>query len=209
MRWLLLWIILAAPAGAQSHKAGEFDYFVLSLSWSPNWCALEGDARNSEQCDARHDHGWIMHGLWPQFERGYPEFCQTAKQPPSRGMTTAMSDIMGTPGLAWYQWRKHGSCTNYTAAAYYTAARDAYDGINRPAVLRKITETYRIAPSVIEDAFLQSNPEMRADQITITCRNDHIQEARVCLTKELELRACGPDVRRDCTAKNALFTPIR
>lgn len=124
-------------------------------------------------------------------------------------MTAEMSDIMGTSGLAWYQWRKHGTCTGWSSEQYYEVAREAYSGITRPPNLRKLDKTYRIAPTVIEDAFLQSNPEMRADQITITCRDGHIQEARICLTKDLELRTCGADVIRDCTAKNALFTPIR
>jgi len=59
-----LFISLAAPLRAQD-VAGEFDYYVMSLSWSPNWCALEGDARGSPQCDDSADFGWVLHGLWP------------------------------------------------------------------------------------------------------------------------------------------------
>ena len=118
MRALLIWLMLALPAMAQD-RSGEFDYYVLSLSWSPNWCALEGDARGSDQCDARHDHGWILHGLWPQYHRGYPEYCNTTERPPSRAMTRDMADIMGTSGLAWHQWKKHGVCSGLSASAYY------------------------------------------------------------------------------------------
>ena len=100
MRILLIWMLMALPSWGEGEKAGEFDYYVLSLSWSPNWCAYEGDARDSDQCDARHNHGWILHGLWPQYERGFPDYCQTATRPPSRSMTAEMADIMGTPGLA-------------------------------------------------------------------------------------------------------------
>ena len=101
MRAALIWLLTALPLAAEGERAGEFDYFVLALSWSPNWCALEGDARRSPQCDAAEDHGWILHGLWPQFERGYPSYCKSAERPPSRGMTAQMADIMGTGGLAW------------------------------------------------------------------------------------------------------------
>ncbi|WP_300058963.1 ribonuclease T2 [uncultured Roseobacter sp.] len=209
MRSLLFWLLTALPLAAQDHRAGEFDYYVLSLSWSPNWCALEGDARGSEQCEARHDHGWILHGLWPQYERGYPEYCRTSVRAPSRRMTAEMSDIMGTSGLAWHQWKKHGTCSGLEAADYYTLSRDAYGRITRPPVFRQLDKVVRLPASVVEEAFLEANPDLSAKGITITCREGHIQEARICLTRDLELRTCGADVRRDCGAANALFTPIR
>lgn len=188
--------------------SGAFDYYVMALSWSPNWCTLTGDARNSDQCDARHDHGWILHGLWPQFEQGYPQFCQTAKRAPSRAMTRDMSDIMGTAGLAWHQWKKHGTCSGLDAPSYYSLSRAAYATVQRPELLRDLNRTVRIAPHVIQQTFLDANPGLQADQITITCKQGHIQEARICLTKKLAFRRCGRDVLNDC-AVPALFAPIR
>lgn len=209
MRWLLVWITLASGAVADGEKAGEFDYYVLSLSWSPNWCALEGDARKSDQCDARHDHGWILHGLWPQYHRGFPSLCRSTERPPTRGMTNDMADIVGTSGLAWYQWKKHGTCSGLSASAYYALSREAYERINRPPVFRGLDNAVRLPASVVEDAFLASNPGLERDMITITCKNNHIQEARLCLSKSLDPVPCGQDVVRDCTSKNALFTPVR
>lgn len=209
MRWLIASLFAALPLGAQSDTAGTFDYYVLSLSWSPNWCALEGDARGSEQCEPRHDHGWILHGLWPQYEQGFPDYCQSAERAPSRQMTAGMADIMGTPGLAWHQWKKHGTCAGESAKQYFAISREAYARIARPEILRRLTEPVRVPPHVIEEAFLEANPDLQPDQITITCRDGHIQEARICLTRDLEPRQCGRDVIRDCSAKNALFTPIR
>ncbi|WP_415401467.1 ribonuclease T2 family protein [Tateyamaria sp. SN3-11] len=209
MRYLLIWLMLAMPVWGEGEKAGEFDYYVLSLSWSPNWCAYEGDARGSDQCDARHDHGWIMHGLWPQFHRGYPSYCRNAERPPSRGMTAEMADIMGTSGLAWHQWKKHGVCTGLSAPAYYALSREAYGRVVRPPVFRKLDKTVRLPASVVQDAFLQANPGMEPDGVTITCRDGHIQEARICLSRDLDPVPCGQDVVRDCSARDALFTPIR
>jgi ribonuclease T2 len=209
MRWLLVWITLASGAVSDGEKAGEFDYYVLSLSWSPNWCALEGDARKSDQCDARHDHGWILHGLWPQYHRGFPSLCRSTERPPTRGMTNDMADIMGTSGLAWYQWKKHGTCSGLSASAYYALSREAYERITRPPVFRGLDQAVRLPASVVEDAFLASNPGLERDMITITCKNNHIQEARLCLSKSLDPVPCGQDVVRDCTSKNALFTPVR
>ena len=208
MRGLLIWLLLATPTMAED-RAGIFDYYVLALSWSPNWCAYEGDARGSDQCDARHDHGWILHGLWPQYHRGYPEYCPTSQRAPSRAMTRDMADIMGTSGLAWHQWKKHGVCTGLSAPAYYALSREAYDRVVRPEVFRKLDRTVRLPALVVEEAFLQSNPAMEGDGVTITCRAGHIQEARICLSRDLTPVPCGQDVVRDCRAKDALFTPVR
>lgn len=214
MRLLILCLVtlfaFSPPtAQAEGEIAGEFDYYVLALSWSPNWCSLEGDARRSPQCDASEDHGWIMHGLWPQFHRGFPSNCRTPERPPSRGLTAEMADIMGTSGLAWYQWKKHGSCTGLSAPAYYETARAAYDGVVRPPVFRKVKNDIRLPASVIEEAFLKSNPDMEADGVTVTCKSGYIQEVRICLSKDLDPVPCGRDVIKDCTLDNALFTPIR
>ncbi|MEP2640310.1 ribonuclease T2 [Roseobacter sp.] len=209
MRAALLWLLMALPATAQDHRAGVFDYFVLSLSWSPTWCTLVGDARGSDQCAPRHDHGWILHGLWPQYETGYPEYCRTNARAPSRAMTAGMADIMGTSGLAWHQWKKHGVCSGLTAADYYALSREAYASVTRPPVFRRLDKSVRLPPSVVEEAFLEANPQLTPRRITITCKSGHIQEARVCLTRDLQPRTCGADVIRDCTAPKALFTPIR
>jgi len=209
MRWVLIWIIAAMPAWAEGEKAGEFDYYVLSLSWSPNWCALQGDQQGSEQCEERYDYGWIMHGLWPQYQRGFPSYCQSGQRPPSRALTADMADIMGTPGLAWYQWKKHGSCSGLSASDYYALSRLAYEKVVRPQVFRKLERTVKVPAAVVEEAFLKANPDWKADMLTITCKNGYIQEARLCLSRALQPVSCGQDVIRDCRMSDALFTPVR
>ena len=212
MRWLIIWIFSVLPAlaaMAEGEKPGVFDYYVLSLSWSPNWCALEGDARKSEQCDTRQDHGWILHGLWPQFHRGFPSYCQSVKRPPSPSMTADMAEIMGTSGLAWHQWKKHGVCSGLSAKDYYALSRRAYEQVVRPPVFRRLDRTVKLPASVVEDAFLKANPKWKPDMLTITCKKGYIQEARLCLSRDLKPVPCGRDVIRDCRMRDAVFTPIR
>jgi ribonuclease T2 len=209
MRWLIIWILSALPALAGGEKAGVFDYYVLSLSWSPNWCALEGDARKSDQCDARHDHGWILHGLWPQFHRGFPAYCQSLKRAPSRSMTDDMADIMGTSGLAWHQWKKHGVCSGLSAKDYFALSRRAFEQVIRPPVFRRLDRTVKLPASVVEGAFLKANPTWGPEMVTITCRQGHIQEVRLCLSRDMKPVPCGRDVIRDCQMQDAVFTPVR
>lgn len=212
MRKLLcaaLALCLSGPAWADGEPAGEFDYYVLALSWSPNWCTLEGDAKQSPQCDPAKDHGWIMHGLWPQFHRGWPAYCSTAERNPPRHVTNGMADIMGTSGLAWYQWKKHGTCSGLSGEDYFATARAAYAGVVRPEVFRKLEDTVTLPAAVVEAAFLESNPDLEPDMVTITCRDGFIQEARICLSKTLDPVPCGQDVVRDCRLKDAQFDPVR
>jgi ribonuclease T2 len=208
MRLAALLVLWGAPALAEGDRAGEFDYYVLALSWSPTWCALEGDARASPQCDPARDLGWVLHGLWPQHEEGWPSDCRTTHRDPTRRETAAMADIMGTGGLAWYQWQKHGRCAGLPPEAYFAKARRAYETVARPQVLRRLDRPVRLPASVIEDAFLEANPGWEPDMVTITCRAGRIQEARVCLTKDLDPRPCGADVVRDCRMQDALLDPI-
>ena len=211
MRLVLLICIglLPLPLAASEPRAGDFDYYVLALSWSPTWCALEGDSRDAAQCDEGADHGWTLHGLWPQHDEGWPDYCQTTHRPPSRALNRAMADIMGSAGLAGYQWRKHGTCSGLSGPAYHALAREAYQRVSRPETLRTLSAPTRLPAKSVERAFLDANPGWTPDMLTITCRDGRIQEARLCLTRELDPVACGSDVVRDCRATDALMAPIR
>ncbi|APZ51759.1 ribonuclease T2 family protein [Salipiger abyssi] len=207
MRWFLLLLVSATLARAEGETAGRFDYYVMSLSWSPSWCALEGDARRSPQCE--EDHGWILHGLWPQYHRGYPSYCPSSQRAPSRAMTAEMADIMGTAGLAWHQWKKHGSCSGLSAETYFALSRRAYETVTRPAAFRKLESPVSLPAALVEEAFLKANPGLEPDMLTITCKAGRIQEARLCLSTSLEPVPCGQDVVQDCTLRDALLDPVR
>lgn len=204
-----LFLLFAGALTAEAERPGEFNYYVMALSWSPNWCALEGDARRSPQCREDSGHGWTLHGLWPQYHRGWPSYCRTTEPQPTPAMTQAMSDIMGTSGLAWHQWRKHGVCSGLTARGYFDLSRKAYDSITRPIIFRRLDKPVRLPARLIEEAFLKDNPELEPAMFTVTCRDGRIQEARICLSKALDPVPCGRDVQRDCTLQDALFDPLR
>jgi ribonuclease T2 len=211
MRWVLALVaaFLAAPAAAEGERAGDFDYYVLSLSWSSAWCALEGDARDDPQCDAGRGLTFVLHGLWPQDEEGWPSYCRTGQRDPTRAETAAMADIMGGAGLAFYQWKKHGRCSGLSAPDYYATARQAFGKVAIPPVFKQMSKTLEVPAEVIEGAFLESNPGLARDQITITCQDGYIQEVRICLTRDLEPRRCGADTIRDCRLDDAVLPAVR
>lgn len=199
------------PAAAQGRggEAGQFDYYVLSLSWSPAWCSQTGDARDAAQCEAGRGIDFVVHGLWPQYERGWPQDCATRERDPSRRESAAMEDVMGSAGLAWYQWQKHGRCSGLSAHGYYQAIRDAADAVDIPAVFDDLTRDVNIPPAVIEDAFIEANPDLTRDGITVTCKGRDLAEVRICLTRDLQPRDCAPDARGDCGRAQILMEQVR
>ncbi len=205
---LALVLALAWLPARAADKAGDFEFYVLALSWNASWCAREGDARDAPQCDARHDLGFTLHGLWPQRTRDWPEFCRSRHTDPSRAQSRTMTDIMGSPGLAWHQWKKHGRCADLPAMDYFDLARNAYRAVNRPKVLRKLDREVKVDPRVVEQAFLEANPALSDRDVVVTCRDGYLQEVRICLSKSLEPRACPSSVRA-CSARSVTLPPMR
>lgn len=204
----LIVLALARPAPA-ADRPGDFAYYVLALSWNAAWCAAEGDARAAPQCEAHHDIGFVLHGLWPQHLHGWPEYCATGEREPRRAETAAMADIMGSAGLARHQWTKHGSCSGLGPAGYFALARRAWEAVERPALLRRTDDPLRLAPEIIEAAFLEANPGLSPEAVTVTCRDGLFREVRICLDRDLAPRRCTGPAARACPLREVLFPPMR
>lgn len=193
--------VFMLPALALPAQAVAFDYYLLALSWSPSWCASEGDA-SAEQCDPDRDLGFVMHGLWPQDETGWPEFCHSGFRDPTLAQTAAMADVMGSGGLAWHQWKKHGRCSGLPPEDYFALSRLAFQLHSLPGLDDRMTG------DAVEAAFVDANPGMPADGVVATCRNGLLREVRICLTRDLAPRACGSDVLGSaCRARGAVSLP--
>ena len=191
--------LLANPAAAQD-RAGAFDYWLLALTWTPSWCASEG-AWDRAQC--RSGLGFTLHGLWPQDEDGWPEYCATDARDPSRRETGAMADIMGSGGLAFYQWKKHGRCSGLAADRYFDTARRLFDALDLPA-----PDDGRATAAEVEAAFLAANPVLAPEAVIVTCGDGRVSEVRICLTREFAPRECSADVQRDaCRVRGPLDLP--
>jgi len=202
-------LVLAAiyVLGQQADSTEQDAYYLLALSWTPSWCNAEGDARGAPQCD--DGTGWQVHGLWPQYAGGgWPEYCDTDARDPSRAQTGAMADIMGDGGLAWHQWKKHGRCSGLSADAYFGQTRAAFEGLSWPDSLTRITRITRATPDTVETAFRDANPQFGADMVITTCSDGDLREIRLCLTQDLQPRACGDDVLdRACSARQISLPP--
>jgi ribonuclease T2 len=208
---LFMAALLLAPVGptSASDEAGVFDHYILALSWNSSWCLAEGDEEDRAQCDRGAGHAFTVHGLWPQHRRGWPEFCRSDERDPTRRQTAAMADIMGSGGLAWYQWRKHGRCSGLDGPAYLAATREAASRIIVPPGFERIDETVSLDPDIVERAFLEANEALDADGIVVTCRDGRLHEVRVCLDKSLSPIACTDQAGRVCRRSRIEIPPVR
>lgn len=186
----------SAQTAPQRGVEPPFDYYVLALSWSPAFCR---DNPGADQCgDGRR---FILHGLWPQFERGWPQDCETTHAPPSADLLRQYANLTGDEDLLAYQWRKHGSCSGLSPAGYLAMAAEARAAVVIPPAFLRLEEDRAVDPRALETAILSVNPDFDRDGVTIRCPDNAFTEVRICLTVELEPRVCGRDVVRDCAAR--------
>jgi ribonuclease T2 len=193
----LLAVLATAPAGAEDGRevrggpAGHFDFYVLALSWSPGFCATDGGRKARGQCEPGRGLGFTVHGLWPQFERGFPTECEPSPRAPSRQAIGEAENLYPDEGLARYQWRKHGTCAGTSPADYFRDVRRAREQVAIPDRFRSPPRDAQLAPLDIERAFAAANPGLRPDMMSVVCRRGLLQEVRICFDKDLRgFRRC-------------------
>jgi ribonuclease T2 len=206
---------LAGPAAAQDRRQnapGEFDFYVLSLSWSPSFCEAaqeRGNAGRSQmQCGGR-PYSFVVHGLWPQYERGFPDYCQRPSPRLDRNIMTGMLDLMPAPGLIFNEWDKHGTCSGLGPRGYFETIRKARAAVKIPAEFLELADPKTIAPAALEDAFIKVNPGLSNAAIAVTCDRARLSEVRICMSKDLQFRACEETDRRACRRDSVVMPPMR
>jgi len=185
-------------------KGDGYDFFVLALTWSPSYCEIEGADANRQQCAQGREFGFVVHGLWPQFEDGWPEFCD--HDGPNRvpnALVRDYLDLMPSAGLMGHQWRKHGVCAGVSQQDYFRLVRAARERIVIPAQYRNPDADADVAPESVEAAFLAANPGMAGDGIAVSCGGRHLADVRICLTRDMEFRSCPAVDARACRLPRA------
>lgn len=201
-RLLALLMVLAGLAMPRAASADDFDFYVLSLSWSPSWCAANDRDGSSAQCDGRRAYTFIAHGLWPQNERGWPEYCSSRE--PERvpqSLASTLYDIIPSAGLAGHEWRKHGTCSGLNQMVYFDTLRAAYKKIKLPPTIFDGRIPRKLGVDDIETLMSRANPGLKSDGIAVSCEGGQLSEIRICMTKSLSFRACAELDRNACRAR--------
>ncbi|MCX2721663.1 ribonuclease T2 family protein [Roseibium salinum] len=201
----LLMSVFSAPVLAD--QPGDFDFYVLSLSWSPTYCKQEGEDASRYQCGVHEPFRFIVHGLWPQYERGYPESCEGPPQRIDRQIAVDMEDIMPSHGLVFHQWRKHGTCSGLDPQDYFSLTRKAFEKIAIPGVFSALETRGKASPATVERAFRLANPGLEDDAMAVSCVDGELEEVRICLTRDLAFRSCPSVDRAACRAASLAVPP--
>ena len=207
---LLLLILIAVAAGASRHRssqaaqgqAGVVDYYLLTLSWSPEFCHSPAHAEKPE-CQSGHN-GFVLHGLWPQYAQGYPEHCSNA---PGLANPGEMADLMPDAGLVAHEWSTHGTCSGLDAESYFKLLRQAFTSVKIPARFAAPRENFSVAPQEVKSEFVKANPNFSDDDMTVSCGNNYLTAVSLCMTKDLKPTACQN--LRDCRANVIRVPPVR
>ena len=194
-------------AAAKKKPAQGFDYYLLTLSWAPDFCATAGSNGNAAECGAGRKVAFVVHGLWPQGSaaRG-PENC--GGSPVSNAIVQTMLSYIPTAGLIQHEWTTHGTCSGLSAADYFAAMRKARDSVSIPAEFKAPAQAMHLSPKAIEDAFAKSNPTFPKAAFRTSCTKGMLQEARVCFNKDLSPRACTSSAG-ECTANSMQVLPVK
>lgn len=214
---LLLALAWAVPGQARQERPGLFDYYVLSMSWSPTYCLEKGFARKDRQCIPGRMKGFVLHGLWPQFRRGWPANCRTQHRFVPDAVIREVLDVMPSKGLVIHEWRKHGTCSGLSPRGYFALAERLFRMVRIPPAYERPNRALKRAPEQIRREFADVNRErgFTRESFTVVCTGRGrgqalLKEVRVCFSPTGRSSRCGENERRAaCRARVVVVPPVR
>ncbi len=195
LRWALLaaaailLLFTTAPEGRAQElskvEPGHFDYYLLNLSWSPEFCSLHD---TNPQCATRP--GFIVHGLWPENNDGtWPAFCA---ERPGPAHPEANLDITPDAALLAHEWAKHGTCTTLSPERFFALEHQAFHSIALPRLFVDLDHEVLLKPEAIVQLFAEANPSFPPNSFVVSCGNNRLTAIEACLSKDsLKPIACG------------------
>jgi ribonuclease T2 len=200
------------PANPEAKNVtGNFDFYLMSLSWSPGFCATPAGQNDPGQCAPGRKFSFVLHGLWPQYEQqGWPEDCSTEQMDPA--LVNQMLPMMPSPKLIQHEWQKHGTCSGLTSKEYFDEAGEAFHKFNVPAVYQNLSTPLNVNPAEIRSQLAAANPNIGEQAIVVQCAGGgrYLSEVHVCLTKDLAGRRCNRETQAAaCRSDSVLMRPVR
>lgn len=174
---------------------GSFDFYLLNLSWAPEYCHAHPQAT-----ECTNHSTFVLHGLWPQNSDGsYPDHCSDAPGPISPGQ---YNGLYPDTGLLQHEWQAHGTCTGLTPEVYLATAQRAVRAVTIPPALAHLNASADMPPDELLHLFTKSNPGLPAGSLALSCGNNYLTAVEVCLDRNLHpavcqgIRSCRADTVR-------------
>jgi ribonuclease T2 len=176
----------------------DFDYFVMALSWSPDYCATTG-SNDEQQCSIGKKLTFVLHGLWPQNTKGYPSNCSDEKLPSN--LKNEFAGLYPSDSLFDHEWEKHGTCTGLSAEQYLALSKQLKSSIVLPEPYRSPLKAFRTTVGQLKDDFVSVNPDLSTDSMAVFCSGSgrYLKEMYVCLAKDGSPTACSSEVNKNAS----------
>lgn len=191
---------------------GKFDFYVLTLSWSPDYCAKNGQ-RDQQQCNSGKKLGFVLHGLWPQYQKGYPASCSTEKLTPA--VKQKFPGLYPSDKLYNHEWQKHGTCAGTTPQGYLALSKNLKDSVAIPAAYNRPPKPFRTTIQGLKSTFISANSELTANGIAPLCSDSgrFLKEVFFCYAKDGKAGICSEEIlkrsRKSCGQADFLVRNVR
>ena len=196
----------------RQNEPGRFDFYVLALSWSPSYCEASAE-RAPNRAPDQQCGGWsfsfVGHGLWPQYEQGFPSFCQVPAPRLDRAIVGNMLDLMPSPRLVFHEWDRHGTCSGLSAHAYFETVRKERAVVKIPPDYLALDKPTTVTPDEVAEAFVKINPGLSRASVAVACDSKRLNEVRICLGKDFSFRDCAEVTRRACRRDRITMPAMR
>jgi ribonuclease T2 len=201
----------AAAQDRRQNQAGKFDFYVLSLSWAPTFCEASFERAPDQalppECGQRAVP-FVVHGLWPQYDAGFPEFCQQPAPRLDRSVVSSMLDLMPAPRLIFNEWDRHGTCSGLSSHAYFGTVRKARALVKIPDDYMEAAREITVAPAEVGDAFVKANPGLTRASVAVACDAKRLTEVRICVGKDLQFHDCPEVEQHSCRREQIVMPPL-
>jgi ribonuclease T2 len=183
------------PVEIQGSSFGDFDYFLLALSWSPDYCLTSGND-DPQQCAIGKKLGFVLHGLWPQNNLGYPSNC--SKDPMPAAVKAQFPGLYPNDALYTHEWEKHGTCSGVSAKEYLSFTQRLKQSVQIPEAYQSPEKPFRSSATQIKADFSSANSGFSADVFEPSCSGSgrYLKELYVCFSKEGQAVACSAEVHK-------------
>ena len=217
MLLVLLIISFAAACPASSgfaprNVSGDFDFYVLAMSWSPDFCAGQG-GKDYEQCGPGRNPGFVLHGLWPQYKKGFPQNCTSVPFPSS--LKREFPGLFPNDRLYAHEWRRHGTCSGLAPREYLFQAEKLKQTAPLPPRYQHLREPVRTTTAAFKKEFKMVNANLPDNGMAVFCSGSgrFLKEVFLCYNRQGKPTACSSEIlsksARSCRQGDFLIRPGR
>lgn len=190
----------------------DFDFYVMVLSWSPDYCATDGND-DVQQCGLGKKLGFVLHGLWPQYDKGYPSNCSTQKLP--EAIEAQFPGLYPSPKLYDHEWEKHGTCSGLQPEQYLALSKQLKESVTIPERYRSPAQPIRVTVKRLKEDFIAADPDLDKSGLAVFCSGSgrFLKELYVCFSTGGQPAPCSAEIHtkasKSCQNPDFLVRNVR